>query len=356
MLKDIKIIDFSSVLAGPAVATFFAELGAEVTKIENSLQNGDVTRSWKVAGESTDINISAYFSSVNYKKNYLFLNVYDPNDLAKLLELVKDCDVFITNYKTASLLKMGLNPEVLLSINPKLIYASITGFESEPNRVAYDVVMQAETGFMSMNGTPDTAPVKLPLAFIDILAAHQLKEAILLAMLNRHSTGKGNHVSVSLEAAAIASLANQASNWLMAGHNPQPIGSLHPNIAPYGEIFKTLDNKLIVMAVGSDSQFRKMCSILGKPDIADLPKFSNNPMRVLNRVEMFKLLQPLFAQKERKVLMNEFIAQNVPAGAIKDVSEVFEQPFAKGMVLQEMIDHVETKRVQSVAFKFHNEI
>jgi crotonobetainyl-CoA:carnitine CoA-transferase CaiB-like acyl-CoA transferase len=351
MIKNIKVLDFSSVLAGPAVATFFAELGAQVTKVENRLQGGDVTRQWKLTSEPKESNVSAYFSSVNYGKNYLFLDLNNPEEKKQIIELAKNADILITNYRDSSLKKLGLDYDAMKLHNPKLIYAAIKGFESTPDRAAYDVVLQAETGYMAMNGTPETAPVKLPLAFIDILAAHQLKEAILLALLQRVENGNGSSVSVSLEAAAIASLANQAGNWLMAGHNPQPIGSLHPNIAPYGETFKALDDKLIVTAVGSDEQFRKLCQILGDESISEDERYHSNPQRVRNRMALHTDLQRLFERFNRADLMEKFIQQNVPAGAVKSIAEVFESPFAQSMVLSEVIEGVPTKRIKSVAFR-----
>lgn len=349
--QNLKIIDFSSVLAGPAVGTFFSELGAEVIKVENKTAGGDVTRQWKLSEEDAQSHVSAYFSSVNYGKSYRQLDVFADDDRAELEELIAHCDIFITNYKTSSLQKMGLDPETLRQKFPQLIYGRITGFESDPNRVAYDVVIQAEAGYMFMNGTPETAPVKLPLAFMDLLAAHQLKEGLLVALLKKAQSEKGSTVSVSLEAAALASLANQASNYLMAGHIPQPIGSLHPNIAPYGEVFQSQDGLPIVMAIGSDGQFQKLCSILGSPQIATDVQFASNPERVKNRVELHKALSPWFAKQSREKLMAQFIAQNVPAGAVKNMREVLESDFAQSMVLDEVIENEKTRRVKSVAFR-----
>lgn len=351
MLRSLKVLDFSSVLAGPAVGTFFAELGAEVIKVENKTAGGDVTRQWKVVSEDQHANVSAYFSSVNYGKTYRQLDVFDAEDREELDRLISLCDVFITNQKTSSLKKMGLDHPKLINQFPELIYGQITGFESEPKRAAYDVVIQAEAGYMYMNGTPETAPVKMPLAFMDLLAAHQLKEGLLVALLKKAQTGKGSYVSASLEASAIASLANQASNYLMAGHIPQPIGSLHPNIAPYGEVFHSMDGLPVVMAVGSDGQFQKLCSILGCPEMSSDERFTSNPNRVKNRVELHAALNSRFAKQNREQLMAQFIAQHVPAGAVKNMEEVFESDFAQSMVLNEEIDGVETKRVQSVAFR-----
>lgn len=351
MLSNLKILDFSSVLAGPAVGTFFAELGAEVIKVENKTAGGDVTRQWKLPEEEPKSPVSAYFSAVNYGKTYHLLDVFDADDRSKLDDLIAGCDIFITNFKSDSLKKMGLDYDALSAHFPSLIYGRISGFESDPERAAYDVVIQAEAGYMYMNGTPETAPVKLPLAFMDLLAAHQLKQGLLVALLKKAQTGKGSYVSASLEASAIASLANQASNYLMAGHVPQPIGSLHPNIAPYGEVFHSKDGLPMVMAVGSDGQFQKLCAILDCAELASDERFASNPKRVKNRIELHAALSPWFAKQSRERLMTEFIAQHVPAGAVKNMQQVFESDFAKSMVLNEVIDGIETKRVKSVAFR-----
>ncbi len=351
MLRHLKILDFSSVFAGPAVATFFAELGAQVIKVENKTAGGDVTRHWKLENENPDSIVSAYFSSVNYGKKYRQLDVFDAADFKELENLIADCDVFITNYKSSSLEKMKLDYKSVSKKFPKIIYGQITGFESEPQRAAYDVVIQAETGFMAMNGTLENTPLKMPVAFMDLLAAHQLKEGILLALLKKERTGKGSYVSVSLEAAGLASLANQATNYLMAGHIPKPIGSLHPNIAPYGEVLFCKDDLPVVLAVGSDSQFEKMCHTLGCRELASQIEFSKNPNRVKNRTELFEALAPFFKHFLRNELMEKFIAQNIPAGAVKDIKEVFASDFAQSMVLEEEIDGVITKRVKSVGFR-----
>lgn len=351
LLSHLKILDFSSVLAGPAVGTFFAELGAEVIKVENKVAGGDVTRQWRVPGENPHTKASAYFSSVNYGKSYHFLDVYQEADREVFVQLLKDCDILITNQKPSSLARMKLDYAHLSAIKPELIYGQITGFDSDPNRVAYDVVVQAETGYMFMNGTPETAPVKLPLAFMDLLAAHQLKEGLLVALLECAKTGKGAYVQVSLEGAGISSLANQASNYLMAGHIPQAIGSLHPNIAPYGEIFTTADKLPVVMAVGSDRQFKTLCEILGCTEIAEEPRFETNPQRVKHRVQLHESLSPFFEKFGRDELMQKLISHNVPAGAVKNMEEVFQSELAQEYVLREKIDGEVTRRVRSVAFK-----
>ncbi|MFT4600154.1 MAG: crotonobetainyl-CoA:carnitine CoA-transferase CaiB-like acyl-CoA transferase, partial [Arenicella sp.] len=250
-LSSLKVIEISSVLAGPAVGLYFAEKGAEVIKIENSKTGGDVTRGWKLANEDSSKNTSAYFASVNWRKEHVFLDLSDDNDRSKIKALVTKADIVLTNFKKGDAEKFELDFLSLRTLNSNVILGEISGYGSKSERVAFDLVLQADTGFMSMNGTSDSGPVKMPVAFIDLFAAHQLKEGILEALLERNATGKAYHVKVSLFDAALASLANQATNYLIAGHVAQPMGSKHPNIAPYGELFKTKDERLITFAIGS---------------------------------------------------------------------------------------------------------
>jgi crotonobetainyl-CoA:carnitine CoA-transferase CaiB-like acyl-CoA transferase len=187
MLSDLKVLDLSTVLAGPSVGTFLAELGAKVIKIEHP-QHKDVTRSWKLPVEDKEATVSAYFSSINYKKDYLSLDLTDESDKRSFLEMVKEADVVLSNFKRSDYEKFGIEDEKLLTLNPQIIIGKINGYGNESDRVAYDLILQAESGFMSINGTEDSGPVKMPVAVIDVLAAHHLKEAILLASLIRHPT------------------------------------------------------------------------------------------------------------------------------------------------------------------------
>lgn len=350
LFKELKVVDLSTVLAGPSVATFFSELGADVIKIENPRTGGDVTRSWKLETENTNSNVSAYFSSINYKKKYIELDISTEEGYSVLLPLIQDADILITNFKHGDDKKFKLTPDEVQAINPFIIYARLKGFDSMPQRVAYDVVLQAETGFMHMNGTVDSGPVKMPVAMMDVLAAHQLKEGILCALIQKLKTGKGSTVECSLEKAGIASLVNQATNYLMAGHDAERMGSLHPNIAPYGEIFYGSDNKGIVLAVGSDKQFKTLCSILNAQILTREEKFANNQNRVIHRQELSDLLQSYFTMKKRDEWMDLLIMHQIPAGAIRRISEVMESNVAKTMILEEEIQGVYTKRIASVGF------
>ncbi len=353
--KDLKVVELANVLAGPAVGMFFAELGAQVIKIENKLTNGDVTRSWRLAAENKETTISAYYASVNWNKRSVFLDLNKSEDKQQVYNYIKDADIVISNYKPGDDQKLGMDYETLKKINSTLIYAHLTGFGKFNKRTAYDLVLQAETGFMYINGTKESGPLKMPVALIDVLAAHQMKEAILIALIKRIKTGKGSSIHVSLFDSAIASLANQASNWLMTKFDPQPIGSLHPNIAPYGETFITKDKKQIVLAVGNDKQFEKLCVSLNCEELFKNVKFASNSNRVKNRNELFLLLQPIFENRISAELMNNFILKDIPAGIVKSVKEVFDTPEINSLILTENngVDN-ESKRVKTLAFSIYD--
>lgn len=352
-LANVKVLDLASVLAGPSVGTFLAELGATVIKIEHP-EIPDITRSWKLTNEDKSLPISAYFSSVNYGKSYEKLNLKEASDYAIFLEMVKAADILLMNFKKDDYIKLGLTKEKLMVHNPQLIIGKITGFGSNSDRVAYDLILQAESGIMSMNGTQESGPLKMPIALIDVLAAHHLKEALLLALLDKErakTAFQGEVVEVSLYRAAISSLANQASNYLMAGHIPQAIGSLHPNIAPYGEIFKTKDQALITFAIGTNKHFQLLCDWLGLPELAKDEKYVSVQNRVEHRTALFEHLQLAVQNYTTEELFSAMAERNVPCAKIKNLKEVFEDKQAQTLVKSEYIDGVLTNRVSQIAFE-----
>jgi crotonobetainyl-CoA:carnitine CoA-transferase CaiB-like acyl-CoA transferase len=351
LLSGLKVVDASTVLAGPSVGTYFAELGAEVVKIEHPTL-GDVTRSWKLPSEYADSPISNYFSSVNFGKTYFKLNLKVEEDRNQFLKIVSESDILLSNFKHGDAEKFHLTDDVLHSFNPKLIHGKINGFGENSDRVAYDLILQAETGFMSMNGQSDGPPTKMPVALIDVLAAHHLKEAILLALYQREKTLKGVSVSVSLYAAAVSSLMNQASNYLMSNSIPKRIGSLHPNIAPYGEIFKTKDQADICFAIGSDKHFGLMCAFLNLTELITNEQFASNSNRVKNRIELAEMIQAKVADFDAATILAHMEAHNVPCGKIKNLHEVFEESSAKNLILSEEMEGKMTQRVQSAIFQW----
>ena len=216
--------------------------------------------------------------------------------------------------------------------------------------IAYDLILQAESGFMSMNGTKDSGPVKMPVAFIDLFAAHQLKEGILVALLKQQQSPGALKVEVSLYDAALASLANQATNWLMAKHLPKRIGSKHPNIAPYGELFVTEDKKLVTFAIGSNRQFKELCHELGADEILTNNKFQENHSRVEHRSELAELLKQYVLKRGADELIQKLTEKYVPTAKIKDLSEVLSEEGAQRLVLEEVVNEQMTRRLKSAVF------
>ena len=349
MFADLEVFDLSTVLAGPSVASFFAELGAKVTKIEHPI-HGDVTRTWRIPGEKQEV--TSYFSSINFRKDYIAKDLTLPSDYSWFLDQISKIDVLIMNFKSSDYLKFNLTKETLHAINPRLIIGSISGFGDNSDRVAYDLILQAESGIMAMNGAPDAYPTKMPIALIDVLAAHQLKEALLLAILKREKTNLGSWVSVSLYDAAVSSLVNQASAFLMNGIIPTRMGSLHPNIAPYGEIFRTKDKKLVTFAVGSDRQFQTLCKVLGCELISSNLDYETNEDRVKNRIKLMEEIAPYILMYEAKELSDLALEHLIPLGIIKSLDEVFETLEAKALIREETQGITSTKRVTQLAFKW----
>ncbi len=332
MLHDIKVLELASVLAGPSVGQFFAELGAEVIKVENLKTGGDVTRTWKGRDEQTD-DRSAYFCSVNWGKKSMAVDLNSAEGKSIVQKLAAKSDIVVASYKPGDAEKLGVSYQQLRASNEQLIYGQITGYGSDNDRVGYDAVIQAESGFIDLNGEKDGEPVKMPVALIDILAAHHLKEGLLLALLKRDRTGEGSLVEVSLIQAAIASLANQATNWLVAKQLPMRQGSAHPNIAPYGESFLTKDGKRILLAVGSDRQFFDLLSVLQLDRLNVDNRFATNQARVIHRDELTNLLSLAINQFDATELMAKINACKIPAGIIQNMKEVFEMKEANELLI-----------------------
>lgn len=350
LFKDLKIIELAGVLAGPSAGLFFSELGAKVIKIENSQTNGDVTRSWKTKTEDPKYPYSAYYWSINSGKESKLLDLTNGKELKILYDLVKEADIIITNYKKDDDVKLKVDYESISKIKEDIIYASINGFGPNSNRTAYDLILQAESGFMFMNGEPNSKPTKMPVALIDLLAGHQLKEAILIALLKKYKTKKGSKITVSLFDSAVASLANQATNWLIANQLPKATGSLHPNIAPYGELFETRDGQLITFAIGSNKEFTKLCEVINYSGLAKEKQFSNNQSRVANRQALYSILYNYIKPFLFKDLYLLCIENSIPIGKVRNLKEVFELKEAKSLLNKSIINGQSITTVKSAIF------
>ncbi|GAB4201671.1 MAG: CaiB/BaiF CoA-transferase family protein [Bacteroidia bacterium] len=351
ILSDIKVLDLSSVLAGPSVGMFLGELGADVLKIENIHTGGDITRQWKNPYEKDDEKLSAYYASVNAFKKVKLLDLKDKNNIKEIYDYLKEADILICNFKYGEDKKLGLDYDTVKTINQKIIYGHITGFGREETRVAFDLILQAETGFMYLNREPHHLPAKMPVALIDVLAAHHIKEGILLALYNREKTGKGAYIHCSLYNAAVCSLVNQASNYLNAGYNPPPMGSQHPNIAPYGEIFETKDNKLITFAIGTDKQFFQLCEVLEAKEIGSNEAYSSNINRVLNRQKLYEELQMKVKNFVAEYIYEKCINHQIPVAIIKDIEDVMKNSVTQRLIKPVMIDNQSFNVITSIAFE-----
>jgi crotonobetainyl-CoA:carnitine CoA-transferase CaiB-like acyl-CoA transferase len=337
IFKGLKVVELAQVLAGPSVGMFFAELGAHVLKIENPA-TGDMTRHWKHAAESHNHPVSAYFASVNWGKTFLKLDLTISENFERLLDELKDADILLVNFKSGDAEKFSLRYADLKDKFPRLIYGSIIGFETNNPRMAFDLILQAESGFMRMNGTLQSGPLKMPVALIDVLAAHHLKEAILLALIQRQTSGAGCAVEVSLLDAAVASLVNQAANYLMVGQIPSLQGSLHPNIAPYGETFTCADEGQIVIAAATNQQFFNLCRLLNQEAWATDPLFLDNQQRVKNRILLQKRLIPIFLAEKSEEICTKLNKNGIPAGCIRTLDQVLKDAEDRNMVFHGLME------------------
>ena len=350
-LSGIKVLELAAVLAGPSVGMFFAELGAQVIKVENITTSGDVTRNWKLPKEPSETDISGYFSCVNWGKSSFAADLCQTEGIELIYQLTRHCDIILVNYKPGDAEKLRVDYPTLKKYNEKLIYSHITGYGLNNRRAGFDAIIQAESGFTFMNGEPGGPPTKMPVALMDLLAAHQVKEAILLALLHRERTGKGQYIEASLFRAGIASLANQATNWLVGQSIPQRMGSDHPNIVPYGTIFRTADQKGIVIAAGTDKQYRELIKALGKPELAEDPRFARNQDRVVNKAEVNGIIQECIGKYNREEILQILEEKRIPAGGVFNMQEVFEVPESEGMILEGSYPSgMKIRGVRSVAF------
>lgn len=331
--QSLKVLELASVLAGPSVGRFFLEHGAQVRKIE-SPHGGDVTRSWKNSNEGPQ-DLSAYYCSVNQEKTVEIIDLNSVAGQERIHVLLAESDVFLCNFKPGEDVRRGLDLHQLRKRYPQLIIGQIDAFPEGRDRPAYDIVLQAESGFLSMSGSPD-ALARMPVALIDLLAGHQLKSGILMALMHRQMQHEGALVRVNLWESAVASLANQAGNYLMSGIVPGPQGTLHPNIAPYGEVFRCADGKLLVLAIGNEKQFAALCQMTHLPGLMDDPRFHSNPERVKNRKALFEVLNEALQQHERKYWSEAFAQAGVPAGSILNLDEVFAEPAAAALLVEDV--------------------
>jgi crotonobetainyl-CoA:carnitine CoA-transferase CaiB-like acyl-CoA transferase len=341
-LKDIRVLDLSRVLAGPWASQILADLGAEVIKVEKPGE-GDDTRGWGppfVTNADGSRGDAAYFLSANRGKSSVLIDMANPEGQRLIRELAARSDILLENFKVGGLKKYGLDYPSLKAVNPRLIYCSITGFgQNGPyaQRAGYDFMIQGMGGIMSVTGQPDgepgAEPMKIGVAFADIFTGLYSVIGMVAALHHRDQAGEGQHIDLALLDSQVAVLANQALNYLVGGKAPTRLGNAHPNIVPY-QTFKTKDGYIII-AVGTDRQFREFCRIAGVPDLADDPHFANNRARVENRKCLAALLVEPVKQRTTAEWIAALEAAAVPCGPINRIDEVFADPqvIARGLKL-----------------------
>jgi crotonobetainyl-CoA:carnitine CoA-transferase CaiB-like acyl-CoA transferase len=320
-LDDLRILDFSRVLAGPFATMLMADLGAEVIKVERP-GGGDDTRQWgppyDAQGQST------YFDAVNRNKQSLVLDLHEARDLVRARQLARDADVLVENFRPGLLDGLGLGYEALRAENPGLVYCSITGFGSTPAAAelpGYDLLVQALGGLMSITGEPDGEPQKVGVALVDVLAGLFASVGILAALRHRDVSGEGQLVEVNLLGSLLAALVNQGSAFTAAGVVAQRMGNSHPSISPYA-LYPTGDGDL-VLAVGNDRQFQSLCEALGAPELAQRDGYRTNPERVTNRDALRAELEQLLAARSAAEWTELLTAARVPAGVVNDIAGAF---------------------------------
>jgi crotonobetainyl-CoA:carnitine CoA-transferase CaiB-like acyl-CoA transferase len=319
-LSGVLVADFSRVLAGPYATMLFGDLGADVVKIENP-HGGDDTRSWGppfAAGEST------YFQSVNRNKRSLAADLRDPASLCRVRELVRRADVLIENFRPGTMGTFGLSYDEVRTINPRLVYCSITGFGSGKGAAmpGYDLLVQAVGGLMSITGPAPDQPVKVGVALVDVLTALHAAVGVLAALRARESTGAGQLVEVNLLSTLLSSLVNQGAGYTAAGVIPGILGNRHPSIAPY-ETFPTADRPMVV-AVGNDRQFTALCAGLELPELPGDPRFASNADRVGHIDELASVLTSRLITRSAAQWSAILAPLGVPCGPVNDLAGAFD--------------------------------
>ncbi|MFH7805404.1 MULTISPECIES: CaiB/BaiF CoA-transferase family protein [Acinetobacter] len=333
-LEGIRVLDLSRVLAGPWCGQIFADLGAEVIKVERP-KTGDDTRMWGPPwmknDKGEDTREAAYYQSANRNKMSIAIDIASPEGQELVRALAAESDVLIENYKAGSLKKYGLDYETLKEINPRLVYCSITGFGQTGPRApepGYDFIVQGMGGLMSVTGEKDDlpggGPQKVGVAFADLTTGLYSTIAIQAALLNRHITGLGQHVDMALLDVQVALLANQGMNYLASGKVPGRYGNAHANIVPY-QVFRAKDQDFII-ACGNDKQFVALSQAIGLPELPEDPRFTTNALRIKHRQEIGDLLAAHFLSGTAKHWVEAIHAVQVPVGLINNLEQAFQEP------------------------------
>ena len=356
-LSHVRVLDLSRILAAPWAGPILADLGAEVVKVERP-GVGDDTRAWgppflkDAQGENT--REAGYYLAVNRGKRSITVSLEKPEGQEIVRRLAANADIVLENYKCGTLARYGLDEASLRKVNPRLIYCSVTGFgQTGPRRdqVAYDFLIQAMGGLMSVtgerDGRPGGGPQKVGVPIVDLMTGMYTAVAVLAALARRNETGKGDYIDIGMLDVQVSTLANQAMNYLVSGRVPQRNGNAHPNIQPQ-DVYRCADGD-VILVVGNDGQFVKLCETLGHGEWAQDARFATNAQRVVNIAELSQMLQARFAQRTRADLIAALDDAGVPCGPINTVADVFEDPQVKARGMLRHVPHPSGVDVPQVA-------
>ncbi|WP_180897808.1 CaiB/BaiF CoA transferase family protein [Martelella soudanensis] len=323
-LQGIKVVDFSRVLAGPLSTQVLGDLGADVIKIEHP-ERGDDTRDWGIRIGETE---TTYYYAFNRNKRSVALDLGDPEMIEAARALVADADVVVENFKQGGMERFGLGFEELMKINPRIIYCSIAGYDragEEAQRPGYDLVVQGESGLMSINGEAGRPPLKFGVAVVDMFAGMYAAQAILAALVDVQRTGRGRRVDLALYDCGVTLSAYYGLDALVMKSDPPRYGNAHPSVIPYG-VFDAADGPLVI-AVGNNRQFQSLCrDVLGRTDMADDPRFATNILRSENRSALIPELERELLNHKRADLLNKLAAAGIPCGEVLGLYEALSHP------------------------------
>jgi crotonobetainyl-CoA:carnitine CoA-transferase CaiB-like acyl-CoA transferase len=328
-LAGLRVLELARILAGPWAGQILADLGADVIKVERK-GAGDDTRAWGPpfvpAADGGHLD-AAYFHSANRGKRSIELDFANPEGQRIVKKLAARSDVLIENFKVGGLAKFGLDYESIKSVNPRLVYCSVTGFGQDgPSapRAGYDLMAQGIGGIMGLTGPADGEPTRVGIAVSDIFSGVYSVVGILAALLRREHTGQGGYVDTALVDSTVGVLSFQALNYLVSGEVPKRIGNTHPNLVPY-QVFPVADGRVII-ATGNDGQFVKLCQLLGVPELAEVPAYKDNKGRLAHRAELVGKITAITSSMTRDELLPKLEASGIPAGPINDLEQVFTDP------------------------------
>jgi len=351
-LDGVRVLDFTRVLAGPYCTMLLGDLGADVLKVESPL--GDETRAWGPpwAGEGADRE-SAYYLSVNRNKRSMTLNLKQPEARSIAQQLAAQSHIVLENFKPGQMAKFDLDYEALKRLNPALVYVSITGYgQTGPysDRPGYDHIIQAMSGLMSITGPSDGEGYKVGVALVDVLSGLFALSGLLAALRHAERTGEGQHLDIALMDAQLSALVNVASAAVVSSKTPARYGNAHSTIVPY-QNFRAAD-KPFALAVGNDGQYRALCSLLERPDLATDVRFSSNPVRVINRAALVAELGAIFGTQSADYWVDLCLSVGIPAGSVQTVTQALadENTRARNLIRETELPNGETLKMVASPF------